>query len=414
MKAWLFYCQTTQPPNNFYPSLTSPPPHSSERENPTRERRSNGTPSRIRLTLAWQVAEPLVLNRPIIHLQMQRKELMKKNLFVLKSLLLAVFLLVLSSCGTVTTPTQDSSTPETMNASLETLAKLFAKAVTDASVRQQIQGEVAKRFDGDTNVLYQTLTAISELQTQSGGTNIKQSLTALQSGGSSLEQLVRSIPRLQVAMPAGFDAWDASSEVPLVGFVPVDADDKTIREIKVFDAEGNMQLLDARALPSKPVILLSQNERTDETGQVLSDFSSQSNGSASVLTPQWCAKNVYMEWLYLRDDNEPWYKGSPEIMLIATSRNRDLSYHAGFTDADSEGKWYNYHRFLGCTSADVVYYWYEDDGGGLDITPSYGGFSLNIKIDDDDDFMGAVQVPYSLLDSFITRWDLGDVIFYSN
>lgn len=339
---------------------------------------------------------------------------MNNKMMVVKSLLLVVFLLVLSACGTTTTPLKDSSTPETMNASLETLAKLFAKAVTDVSVRQQIQQQVAKRFDGDTNVLYNNLTATSQLQAQSGGTDIGQALASLQRGGSSLDGLVRSIPRLQVAMPTGFDAWDASSEVPLVGFVPVDADDKTIREIKVFDAEGNMQLLDARALPSKPVILLSQNERTDETGQVLSDFSSQSNDREALLTPQSCAKNVYMEWLYLRDDNEPWYKGSPEIMLIATSRNRDLSYHAGFTDADSEGKWYNYHRFLGCTSADVVYYWYEDDGGGLDITPSYGGFSLNIKIDDDDDFMGAVQVPYSLLDGFITRWDLGDIIFYSN
>ena len=302
-----------------------------------------------------------------------------------------------------------------MNASLETLAKLFANAVTDVSVRQQIQQEVAKRFDGDTNVLYKKLTATSDLQAQSGGTDIGQSLASLQSGGSSLDQLVRSIPRLQVAMPTGFESWDANNEVPLVGFVPVDADDKTVQTIKAFDAEGNEHMIDARTAPSKPVLVLSQNERTDETGAVLAAFSGKAGSRGeSLITPQWCAKNVYMEWLYMRDDNEPWIKGSPEVMLIATSRNRDLSYHAGFTDADSEGRWYNYHRFLGCTSADVVYYWYEDDGGGFDITPSYGGFSLNIKIDDDDDFMGAVQVPYSLLDNTITRWDLGDVIFYSN
>jgi hypothetical protein len=349
---------------------------------------------------------------------MQRKEIMKKNLFVLKSLFLAVFLLVLSACGTTTTtPTQDASTPETMNASLETLAKLFAKAVTDASVRQQIQQEISKRFDGDSNALYKTLTATSELQAQSGGTDIRQSLASLQRGGPSLEQLVQSIPRLQVAMPAGFDSWDVKAEIPLVGFVPVDADDKTIQTIKAFDAEGNEHLIDARTAPSNPVLLLSQNERTDSEGNVLAHFSSLAKAEAAPpnLQAQACYRNVYVTDIRMRDDNEPWISGDPELMLIARSADGYLSYHGGFNDVNSENKWYYPWRFIGCTSTDVVFYWYEDDSGSLDVTPSYGGVSLNIKISNGDDFMGAVRSPYVYFgDAGLNFWDLGDIMFYHN
>jgi hypothetical protein len=342
---------------------------------------------------------------------------MKKNLLAVKSFLLAVFLLVLSACGTVATPTQDSSTPETMNTSLETLAKLFAKAVTDVSVRQQIQGGIAKRFDGDTNILYKTLTATSELQAQGGGTNIRQSLASLQPGGSSLEGLVKVIPRLQVAMPAGFDTWNAESEIPLVGFVPVDTDDKTIQTIKAFDAEGNEHVLNARTLPSKPVILLSQNERTDAKGNVLAHFSSltQSPSATSNLQAQACYRNVYVTDIRMRDDNEPWISGDPELMLIARSADGYLSYHGGFNDVNSENKWYYPWRFIGCTSTDVVFYWYEDDSGSLDITPSYKGVSLNVKISNGDDFMGAVRSPYVFFtDAGLNFWDLGDIMFYHN
>jgi hypothetical protein len=324
-------------------------------------------------------------------------------------------LLVLSACGT--TPTQVSSTPQTMNASLETLAKLFAKAVTDVSVRQQIQQEVAKRFDGDANVLYKNLTATSQLKAQRGSTDIRQSLVALQTENTSLDQLVRSIPRLQVAMPAGFDTWDASSEVPLVGFVPVDADDKTIKEIKAFDAQGNTHVLDARALPSKPVLLLSQNERTDSEGNLLSyaGLSINSEAATSDLQAQACYRNVYVTDIRLRDDNEPWISGDPEIMLIARSADGYLSYHGGFNDVNSENKWYYPWRFIGCTSADVVFYWYEDDSGSLDVTPSYGGVSLNVKISNGDDFMGAVRSPYVYFgDAGLNFWDLGDIMFYHN
>lgn len=69
--------------------------------------------------------------------------------------------LVLSACGTLnpsSVPTVGGGS-ETVNASLEALSKFFAEAVTDADVRVQIYTQVAKRFDGDTNVLYRTLTA---------------------------------------------------------------------------------------------------------------------------------------------------------------------------------------------------------------------------------------------------------------
>jgi hypothetical protein len=335
---------------------------------------------------------------------------MKTKHFI-KGLLLLLTALLLEACSTLnTSPAKASSdSPETINASLETLAKLFAKAVTNESVRVQIQQGVSEKFDGDTNVLYKTLMASSHSQV------IRQSLANSQEGLSSqatLDALATSIPRLQLAMPAHFDSWNAKTYMPLVGYVPAGIDDQALKEIKAFDAEGNLHVLDAQVLPDQPVLLLSQNERSDETGKVLSAFLEQASGTS--LQTQSCIKNVYMEKVYLRDDHEPWIKGDPEVKLIAVSRNYDLSYHGGFLSVNDEGTWYSYHRLLGCTSTDVIYYWYEDDGGSLDLTVSYKGFSLQVKIDDSDDFMGAIQVPYGYLNSTPTRWDLGDLVFYSN
>ena len=52
-------------------------------------------------------------------------------------------------------------------------------------------------------------------------------------------------------------------------------------------------------------------------------------------------------------------------------------------------------RNLGLTTCDVVFYWWEDDGGAADFTLGYGGFSLGVKMDNSDDLFGGKQVPHS-------------------
>jgi Protein of unknown function (DUF3103) len=260
---------------------------------------------------------------------------------------------------------------ETINTSLETLAQYVAGAVTDVKVREQIQQGVAARFDGDSNVLYKTL--MSE-QVQNP---LRQALvkTYLQSefssqsetqGTAAIAALANNIPNLQIAVPAHFDTWNAGQYTPLVGYVPAGVDDNALTSIKAFDGEGNVHLLDAHTPPEQPVILLSQNERTDETGTLRSEYLIQKETSAGLNATATTCQHVYVWGVRLVHDYEPWYMGDPEIVLLAYSWTPGLYYHAGFAEVNKENQVYYFNRYLGCTSSHMTFSWYEDDGAWSD------------------------------------------------
>ncbi|MGL4612117.1 MAG: DUF3103 family protein [Trueperaceae bacterium] len=366
------------------------------------------------------------------------------------SIFILIFLLFLGACSTSTPETTETpevteipepvdvgdkaTTEETMNTSLETLAQLFAKATTDSSVREHIQQEVAKRFDGDTNVLYTSLVAAqSQLQAQGSTVDIRQALANAYPSGEGLssqdagaletvDQLTNSIPRLQVAVPEHFETWDAKSFAPLVAYLPVDADDLTIKEIKAFDSAGNVHTLDAQTPPTQPILILSQNERTDDAGQLLHESESLPGSEnpeipAGELTAQANrAHQVNIGTVELNDRKEPWVKGDPEVWLIAQNVTDKPGFRTqrSFSAVNEIGYPYNYggDANLGVTRYNVVFYWYEKDGSSLDLTLSAKGISLGIKIDDSDDIYGSTIAEYhTFAGSTSTTYDLDSLIF---
>jgi Protein of unknown function (DUF3103) len=343
--------------------------------------------------------------------------------------IIAMFIaaLALAACSNQSQPSAPTATPETINASLESLAKLFAKAATDPSVRQHIQQQVALRFDGDTEVLYKTLATPSAVQAQSSSVDIRQALANAYTGsgeissqagtGQALEAvdtLANSIPRFQVAVPEQFDTWDAQTYTPLVAYVPVGTDDVALKEIKAFDSEGNEYVLGARTPPTRPVIILSQNERTDEAGQLLTNFSEDTGTSEGALAAQASSYEVKMGTVELYDDHEPWIKGDPEIWLIAQSlvSRPELATRQSFDGANDEDYRYVYKRYLGKTRHDVVFYWYESDGSSYDVSISVKGVTLGFKINDSDDPYGYITVPHaSLAGTSSAYYNLGGLEF---
>lgn len=360
--------------------------------------------------------------------------------FILKGMLTAITALTLAACGSVApAPLADDSTPstsdvDTINASLEMMAKLFAQAVTDKAVRQEIHSQVSKRFDGDTEALYRTLVPRKGLQAQSGSrTDIRSVLADAyrgelsgQSTGShnaamqALDTLTNKIPKFQIAVPVHFDSWDPASSVPLVGYAPIGIEDTKVVTIKAFDADGKMHFLNARALPSQPVVILGINERTDEAGQLQPDFLANTGeqdqeADALQLQPQACNRNVLVGWVMMRNDTEPWWKGSAEVMLVARSVvGPGVYWHGSFNEVDEKNKWYWYRRYLGCTASDVIFYWYEKDGTKFNVPLYYGKLRLGIYVDDSDDYMGAVQVPTERFNSAWSNSDLGNIFFTTN
>jgi len=104
-----------------------------------------------------------------------------------RGLLVPLAILTLAACSKVAdAPVQESAPDtETVNASLETMAKIFAEAVESPKVRQQLHTLVGERFDGDTSVLYDTLVPQSGVQ---GGmhrqaTDVRQALARAYADG---------------------------------------------------------------------------------------------------------------------------------------------------------------------------------------------------------------------------------------
>lgn len=301
--------------------------------------------------------------------------------------------LIFAACDQVASPVPQTPSAELSadaqrtNASLDKMARLFAQAVTDSTLRQQIHDGATKRFDGDTNVLYKTLAASTGVR---GALATAYSRDLELQGGDALSQidaLARDIPRFQVAVPANLDAWDVARYTPLVGFVPTGIDDTALTSITAYDAAGKAHQLDAKVAPKSPVIILGLSERTDDAGNLLESYAAD-QATTDMLYASSC-KKVEVEGIDLYSDKEPWVKGDAEVMLIAKSYSgRSLYTHDAFVGANhDDGGYYDYNRVIGCTSRNIIFHWYEDDAGGLDFTVTYKGVSLETRIADEDDFL---------------------------
>lgn len=283
-----------------------------------------------------------------------------------------------------------------VNQSLDSLAKLFARAMTDATMRQNVHAAVAQRFDGDTEVLYKTLSNTSGVRSGLAAAYSRGRAVRSSDALSAVDRLAAGIPRFQVAVPAHFDSWDAASYTPLVAYMPAGVQDTTLKTVTAYDASGKAHALDAQVAPARPVIVLGLNERTDDSGKLLNTEAVSTSREATAATSGQLALaatsyQVRMVKVHLIHDNEPWTKGSAEISLRA--QGCGLSY----TDIDwaslndDEDFWVG-TRELGTATCAVTFYWWEDDGSSWDFTLSYGGASLGVHMDDGDDLIGGIKL----------------------
>ncbi len=285
-----------------------------------------------------------------------------------------------------------------VNKSLDSLAKLFARAVTDQKTRQGIHAAVAKRFDGDTEVLYKALSTTS---------NVRSGLAKAYSRGgaahsdalSAVDRLAADIPRFQVAVPAKFASWDPAGYTPLVAYMPTGVEDTTLKTVTAYDARGNSYALDAQVAPDRPVIVLGLNERTDDSGKLLRQqliapshqTATTSGGTVSTLAAT--SYQVRMVKVHLINDNEPWTKGSAEISVRA--QGCGLSYtDIDWSSLNDDEDWWYGPRELGTATCGVIFKWWEDDGNNWDFTLSYGSVSLGVHMDDSDDIIGDIRLDH--------------------
>lgn len=293
-----------------------------------------------------------------------------------------------------------------INTSLDSLARSLAVAVGDTDLRFAIHDAVAKRFDGDEETLWSTLAAEPAFTAKVAGRS--QSV-------ESLAGVAGKIPQLQVAVPVHFDSWDPATYTPLVAYVPEGVDDTTLKTVTAYDAAGDAVQVDAQDGPEQPLIVIGLNERTDEQGEVLPAYTASTSKLQAAQSPLVAAAaaatkySVDISIVHLIDDKEPAIKGDAEIAMRAKSVGcSGTNYEAtNWENLNNDDDWWAPApaRNLGLTTCDVIFYWWEDDGGSYDFTLSYGGVSLGTKMDDGDDLIGGKQLPYSSFSAGSLRKD---------
>jgi hypothetical protein len=284
-----------------------------------------------------------------------------------------------------------------VNKSLDSLAKLFARAMTDQKTRQSIHAAVAKRFDGDTEALYKTIATTSDVRSGLATAYSRGQAARYSDALSAVDRLAAGIPRFQVAVPAKFSSWDPASYTPLVAYMPTGVQDTTLKTVTAYDAKGKAYALDAQVAPNRPVIVLGLNERTDDSGKLLHPEaispSRQTATASGAMTSSLAATSyqVRMAKVHLIHDNEPWTKGSAEISLRA--QGCGLSYtDIDWSSLNDDEDWWYGPRELGTATCGVTFYWWEDDGNNWDFTLSYGSASLGVHMDDGDDLIGGIRL----------------------
>jgi hypothetical protein len=342
-----------------------------------------------------------------------------------------------------------------INEALERLAISLAMVLDDVRLRRFIKREVGRKFDGDYEMLYKFVRSYRFSDGESfedkliEGYRRMRLRNGVRVGRLRARGIVSSLISRILSIPVNFERWNAENYIPLVAYHPVGVDDKEVKKIKAFDVDGNEYWLDARETPDFPVIVLGINERVNDEGrvryrgipqmQLLDDGiddgggggGSGGSGSNNNLPPrQWGAREI-LEKLQVLDDQEPWTKGDPEIVLQIRAKNKPSGPFlfeannfgwdgAGTPWGDDYTGWrtYNWEMFdwLQENGEWVVFYWYEDDwdwslGIKTTVTIKIFGipfqFKVNLTIGDSDDVYGEKMV--YLTDSY-QEYNIRDMI----
>lgn len=158
------------------------------------------------------------------------------------------------------------------------MAKSFAKLMARPDIRSLVKSEVGKQFDGDYEVLFKTLLQSKTTGGQPFCSAIAESYQLSCRNNASMREIEQEmlkiaakIPRFQVAVPHSvFKVWDDKT-IPLVAYKPIGVRDRDLREVKAFDANGNLFWLNVKEwnAAAQPLIVLGINERTDDAGNLL-------------------------------------------------------------------------------------------------------------------------------------------------
>ena len=326
---------------------------------------------------------------------------------------------------------ETSAWSATQTSVIERMAKSMAKALANPVARESLYEEAAERFTGDTEALYTRLAS-----KRIGGTPWENRL--------NVDARPEDTERLHFYV-YGIE-YSSLDHVPLVA---VAVEDENAAVLTAFDAQGNEYELDAQIPPTQTVVVVALNERIDENGEprefvdirsvphYLADAPGGGGGGGGGGRGPTGGSRVSphaetMERIYLIHDNEPWFKGDPEIMMQMNVMAWPslAAWRGSFRDVNDERRWYHVDRFLfnwyldpeeepdiDYSSAAAIMWWEEDGGDLVTVEVKYQWkegreITFTFTLRDGDDQMGSVLINFA--DSLDTVYNTGDIKWEHN
>ena len=257
-----------------------------------------------------------------------------------------------------------------INGRLEDVATLLSVPLYDPDVRDLILEETKA-----SRVLEQKLD-LSNIVVSArnlGGDGISRSPAvwdAIDDAINDLNEAVRGARPDPNAAPISFDLyfpveghrqnWDGSTDL-LLASAPVD--DVNVTEMTAFSiADGSVVRLDPYSPPVTPTLIVGINEKQlDEPTPPMVELPGDANvpDEENPAAPDANDANSYIgiPWIKLLCDQEPWWKGSPEVYVLVTQTTFvDKVYKKNLAGVNKVGKWY----WLGDGPCYPLYFYYNN------------------------------------------------------
>ena len=298
---------------------------------------------------------------------------------ILIACILSAFGMYLTSCN------KSDISEEILETAYDTnyvaIAKALNTVINDVEARAFIKLEAMKQFDGDYNFLIHD---VLEHRFDDGSTFADK----LSTGFDNKEDFINYIKtnrRLQIAIPIHCEEWNSTTYIPAVTFIDNSYDEQTTKYVASYNQDGQLIALDAQNEPDVPVVVLSLNESTDDSGRLVHFVTEESNNTALDLRVRYDGGNERVTEIQISNlgTYEGWLKGKPEIRLVVRSAGDDFDDDLarpfwkpkrkdaknGFSTNVSIAGWDR--AFYGNA---LLYTWVEEDGGSpttIPITASY-------------------------------------------
>jgi len=179
------------------------------------------------------------------------------------------YLLAFSSCDNQN-ESVDPTTKEKSELKVEklydadsNLKREFGKALVKSlneskGLRDLIKSESLKMFDNDYDVLYQTI----KDEKLENNITVRQSLIKNLGSEALLNQIEINNPTLTIFVPElpensfSAEVWDTQSQIPAVAIRLT-----TSNDVPIINQDGTEEIIEAKYIPSFPIIVLKDNER---------------------------------------------------------------------------------------------------------------------------------------------------------